>query len=154
LWHDLTTLAPYAAELAARDPLSIKPVALSADAAADSADAHASEAGAYHVLASVTGRAQRLFALLGARQLDFVAARGHPAGAPLSQRTGVVYDALFSAAREDFIATSDTALRALLAEFRDHALISTSGGGSTDDVLWIPLRKDELERVLEKAGTS
>ncbi|KIJ18283.1 hypothetical protein PAXINDRAFT_110763, partial [Paxillus involutus ATCC 200175] len=68
---------------------------------------------------------------------------------------GLTYDALFALARDHFVATSDTALRALLGEFRDHGLILASASGTAGsgagggETLWIPLRKDRLVRVLK-----
>jgi origin recognition complex subunit 2 len=150
LWHDLTTLAPYDFELAFADRTSLSgahyggprrrrdlanPNAIAMDPTAAS-----------HILASVTQKAQKLFALLGSKQLE-AAADGVDG---VAQQIGLAYDVLFSAARDNFIATSDTALRSLLIEFRDHNLIVSSqqgmGGG---EVLWIPMRKERLASVLQ-----
>ena len=59
------------------------------------------------------------------------------------------YDRLFGAARDNFIATSDTALRALLGEFRDHGLVVTvaaAQGGA--EAMWIPMRRDALLKIV------
>lgn len=64
------------------------------------------------------------------------------------QQYGMAYEALFSAVRDDFNAANDTALRNLLVEFGDHRLIvrvPTSTGGED---LWISLRKERLQLVL------
>ena len=66
------------------------------------------------------------------------------------------YERLFSAAREEFIATSDTALRALLGEFRDHGLVISAvapvgtGGTGGGEALWIPMRREALTKVVDE----
>ena len=57
------------------------------------------------------------------------------------------YDRLFAVARDNFVATSDTALRALLGEFRDHGLVVTTAAQGAE-VMWIPMRRDELLKVV------
>ena len=63
------------------------------------------------------------------------------------------YDLLFQAARSDFIASSDTALRALLGEFMDHGVVvSSAASGNAEggaEVLWIPAGKEVLKRILD-----
>lgn len=142
VWHDLTTLAPYNVELAHIDPLALRQQpAGAASTEGTSTRAAITETGAAHVLASVTVRAKRLFALIATRQLD-------GDDVPPGPEHGIEHDALLTAARTDFIASSDTALRALLGEFTDHGLILTE-----NDMLWIPMRKDVLQRVLDKTKT-
>ncbi|KAI0269847.1 origin recognition complex, subunit 2 [Gloeopeniophorella convolvens] len=169
LWHDLTTLAPYDAELAGADPASLRAAArvgAGAGGAADGAGAGAAGAGgqmtetaAQHVLAAVTQRARKLFVLMGRRQLAALADTVAPAPAPAPARAGdavagqaaIAYDLLFNLARDNFVATSDTALRALLGEFRDHGLVATvsTGAMGAGETLWIPLHKERLARLLE-----
>ncbi|KAH9939592.1 origin recognition complex subunit 2-domain-containing protein [Amylocystis lapponica] len=101
------------------------------------------EGAARHVLASVTQKARRLFALLGARQLALMGADGAAgAGAAFG------YAQLFGAARDEFIATNDTALRALLGEFRDHGLVVSTAAGGAGEALWIPMRRDALAKIV------
>ncbi|KAF8125625.1 origin recognition complex, subunit 2 [Boletus edulis] len=170
LWHDLTTLIPYDTELSFADRSSISGAsyastgARSALATTNSSGSGAplTETAVAHVIAAVTSKAKKLFILLGSRQLENAetasgAAMGSDAPAPTDMaQFGLGYDALFSLAREHFVATSDTALRALLGEFKDHGLIlagaagGSSGGG---DTLWIPLRKERLVRVLKSIET-
>ena len=174
LWHDLTTLAPYDFELAYADPTSIsgaaalrgtRPPAVSAAVAAAAGVGGApgaalvTEIAARHVLASVTQKAKKLFVLLGAKQLEVMddgaaadAADKDKGGAKAKEAPGegaYDYDRLFGAARDNFIATSDTALRALLGEFRDHGLVVTvaaAQGGA--EAMWIPMRRDALLKVV------
>ena len=164
LWHDLTTLASYDFELAFADRSSLAGAHTGGARrktdtlmAAQNATAM-SETAAAHILASVTQKAQKLFTLLGNCQLGAIeetGAAGAEDGAVAAaatndlQQFGMAYDVLFSTAREQFLATNDTALRALLGEFRDHNLIVSApaslGGG---EILWIPMRKERLANVL------
>ena len=166
VWHDLTTLASYDFELAFADRSSLAGAHTGGARrktdtlmAAQNATAM-SETAAAHILASVTQKAQKLFTLLGNCQLGAIEETG-TAGAEDGvaaattttandlQQFGMAYDVLFSTAREQFLATNDTALRALLGEFRDHNLIVSApaslGGG---EILWIPMRKERLVNVL------
>ncbi|KAJ2918960.1 hypothetical protein MD484_g1436, partial [Candolleomyces efflorescens] len=176
LWHDLTTLSPYDAELAFTDRSSIAGASSAArrkgalDAASGAAagnPAAMSETAASHILASVTQKAKKLFIVLGKRQLAAIEdaegdqqqkQKGGANAAAASQdlqQYGMAYDVLFNAARDDFIAANDGALRSLLGEFRDHGLVlsapSATGGA---EVLWIPLRKERLISVIQKLEAS
>ena len=154
LWHDLTTLATYDFELAFADRSSLSGAHMGGarrkvdGLAAQNATAM-SETAASHILASVTQKAQKLFTLLGNRQLEAVEGAEDGASSNL-QQFGMGYDVLFSSARDNFIATNDTALRSLLGEFRDHSLIvSAQAGTGGGEVLWIPMRKERLANVLK-----
>ena len=153
LWHDLTTLTPYDFELAFADRTSLSGAHYGgAKRKPDMSSQNAitmSETAASHILASVTQKAQKLFTLLGNQQLEAAdAADGN------SQQVGLAYDVLFSAARDNFIATNDTALRSLLTEFRDHNLIvSSQAGMGGGEVLWIPMHKERLATVLQSLNT-
>ncbi|KAJ8583922.1 origin recognition complex subunit 2, partial [Rhizopogon salebrosus TDB-379] len=157
LWHDLTTLAPYTSELAFADPTSISG-ASSSRARVDinnPVSGPLTETAAMHVLAAVTAKAKKLFSLLAAKQLENAdsseAVEANTAHNPNDQQhLGLTYDVLFTSARDAFIATNDTALRALLGEFRDHGLVLSASqpGTSGSEVLWIPLRKERLSRLV------
>lgn len=174
IYHDLTSLAPYDFELANIDRTSLtsahgggsrKRVGFTSNLASTLNPAlpgggttNISETAALHILASVTQKAQKLFTLLANRQLEAIedgpGTEKEGQGVDL-QATAIGYDALFNLARGDFVATNDTALRALLGEFRDHGLIVSAqgGSGSGGEVLWIPLRKERLTSVLQKLQT-
>jgi len=109
-----------------------------------------SETAAQHILASVTQKAKRLFGLLGTRQIESMDEASEVAG-DNAQQYALGYDMLFSAARDNFIATNDTAMRSLLGEFRDHGLVLSSAQGASGggEVLWIPLRKERLTKILK-----
>ncbi|KAJ3559484.1 hypothetical protein NM688_g314 [Phlebia brevispora] len=152
LFHDLTTLAPYDFELAYADRSSIKSASQARlsrsqkDAPGATATALMSESAARHVLASVTEKAKKLFVLLGTKQLELMEETNAATMDP--QQLAFSYSALFNMAREDFIATNDTALRALMGEFKDHGLIVSVQGGGGNEAVWIPLRKDALLKVV------
>jgi origin recognition complex subunit 2 len=155
LWHDATTLAPYDAELAFADRGSVSGasgVSARAAQAATSGDGGVpmTETAAQHVLASVTQRAKKLFVLLATRQLAAMDDAGD-AAAREPRGFGIAYDALFAMARDEFVATSDAALRALLGEYKDHGLIVSDGaeGAGGKETLSIPLRKERLTKVLQ-----
>jgi len=153
LYHDLTTLASYDVELAWADRSSLQGghtggAKRKVDPLAAGSATAMTETAANHILASVTQKAQKMFILLANKQIEAIDASGDASSGDLSQY-GMSYDGLFNLVRDNFIATSETALRSLLGEFRDHNLIlsgpASVGGG---EVLWIPLRKERLANVL------
>ena len=186
LWHDLTTLAAYDAELAGADPASLRGASAlraggggGAGAAADAmgvgvgvgmagagvgvGGGRMTETAAKHVLAAVTQRARKLFVLMGRRQLEALVDAGgnsnsgggavvvDPTTPAEASEVAIGYDMLFNLARDHFVATNDTALRALLGEFKDHGLVVTVGTGAmgSGETLWIPLRKERLTKLLD-----
>ena len=139
------------------------------------AGALVTETAARHVLASVTAKAKKLFVLLGSKQLEVMDAAadaagkerdkdrdkdkdkdrangggggtGGAGGAGGAEEHAYDYDRLFAAARDNFVATNDTALRALLGEFRDHGMVvATTGAGG--EAMWIPMRRDALLKIV------
>lgn len=164
LWHDLTTLSPYDTELSHADRSSISGAsALHGGAARNQQETggiaaangtYMTETAAQHILVSVTQKAKRLFALLGARQLESMDEAADAAGTN-AQQYALGYDMLFSAARDNFIATNDTAMHSLLGEFRDHGLVLSAAQGDpgNGEVLWIPLRKERLAKILKLLDT-
>jgi origin recognition complex subunit 2 len=156
LWHDLTTLLPYDFELSFVDRSSIAGASTATSAARLQPDTTTgktliSETAAEHILASVTEKAKKLFSMMGRKQLELITEQSSvPTTASDLQQFAIGYDALFNAARDQFVATSDGALRALLGEFRDHGLVVSAGLGSAGsrEVLWIPMRKERLAKIL------
>lgn len=174
LWHEAVTFAPYDIELSFRNtsvlPRSKGSAAMSellggmGGAGMDGGGEPINETAAKQVLASVTQKAKRLFGLLGKAELAAYDEQGEGpiANGGASKSLGMSYDILAVRAREEFLATSDGALRALLTEFRDHGLVVQSTGGSgagasadagsgkvAGDILWIPLSRDVLVRLLD-----
>ncbi|KAL0060004.1 Origin recognition complex subunit 2 [Marasmius tenuissimus] len=163
LWTDMTTLAPYDFELTFADRTSLSGAhditsRRHANALANSlTNAAISETAALHVLASVTVKAKALFREMGKKQLAAMVEAGEQgvgAGAATDgnywHQFAVTYPALLEVAKAGFWAVNDTALRALLGEFKDHNLIVGSQGGSEGELLWIPARRDRLEKILDK----
>ncbi|EUC63208.1 origin recognition complex subunit 2, partial [Rhizoctonia solani AG-3 Rhs1AP] len=155
LWHDLTTFEPYTAELASRD-LTVPPstTTASATAAPTLTAAEVTPSAAQHVFASVTTKAQKVFFMLGQRQLRSLDEEG-VVRTPASgmQKYAVPYDVLLGEARDEFVAANDAALRGLLGEFRDHGMVvsgeAETGGG---EALWIPASQDVLKTILGYLG--
>ncbi|KAJ8486996.1 hypothetical protein ONZ45_g14486 [Pleurotus djamor] len=146
LWHDLTTLLPYDFELSYADRSSIRGAhGLKAkDIAAQGLGAAMTETAALHILASVTQKAKKLFKLMGDRQVE-----GSSEAGTDPQELAIEYDALFNLARDNFVATSDAAMRSVLGEFKDHGLVLTAQSGTAGgQALWIPLRKERLNTIL------
>lgn len=157
LFHDLTTLAPYDFELAYADRSSLKGASQTKRAQRDlsstSTTALVSETAARHILASVTDKAKKLFVLLGTKQLELM--EGISTANMDPQQLAFNYSMLFNMAREDFIATNDTAMRALMGEFKDHGLmVSVAQGGGGNEAVWIPLRKDALLKIIQEQKQS
>lgn len=165
LWHELVTFEPYDVELSFRD-VSVLPHS-SGKASGDLESGVVpgfdltpiNETAAKQVLASVTQKSKRLFELLGRAQLAAIDEKENDSAAGGSS-FGMSYDILALRAREEFLAASEGALRALLTEFRDHGLVAqTSGaipgshengsGKVAEDTLWVPLSRDVLERLLD-----
>ena len=175
VFHDLTTFVPYDEEIgAARDVTALPGPGHGPGAGAGGlggAGGLLTEVAVGHVLASVTEKARKLFRLLATRQLAAIAGGGAggqggephddggrrggapgPVGIIGMDRYGLQYDLLFQAARQEFIATSDTALRALLGEFMDHGVVASVQNPGQPDVLWIPAPKEMLRRILSALG--
>jgi origin recognition complex subunit 2 len=147
LFHDLTTFLPYANEIKGRDITALPSQSLAASGAVAPGQA-LTEAAMVHILASVTEKAKRLFRLLATRQIASIEEAGEkqqPGIAGLD-KYGIQYDLLFNEARKDFLATSDTALRALLGEFMDHEMVKAGG---QPEALWIPATKEVIRRALQ-----
>ncbi len=164
LWHDVTTFEHYDVELVSqgRDLPSITVVGsgkaksgdigISVGSGPANAAGPLTEVGAQQVLSSVTDRSRKIFMLLAQRQLTNADSEGVGSGTNVTAGQmatfSTPYDTLFNAARETFLATSDQALRGLLQEFRDHGMI-VSGASSGAEVVWIPLARNVLERILD-----
>ncbi|KAF8598462.1 origin recognition complex subunit 2 [Ceratobasidium sp. AG-I] len=155
LWHDLTTFQPYTAELAHRD-LTLPPSASTSSAATTAnpaltatAGGELTESAAHHVLASVPTKAQKLFSLLLARQLASLdnegVVRTPTAG---MDKYGVRFETLLAAARDEFVAANEAALRGLLGEFRDHGMVvGREAEGEGGELLWVPAGQEVLVAI-------
>lgn len=151
LFHELTTFLPYINEMKSRD-LTALPSQNLASSGATAPGQALTEAAMTHILASVTEKAKRLFRLLASRQIAAIDEGGEKqqVGVGGLDKYGMQYDLLFNEARKDFLATSDTALRALLGEFMDHEMIKAGG---QPEVLWIPATKEVIRRALQSVDS-
>ncbi len=57
---------------------------------------------------------------------------------------------LYSKCRERFLLSTEAALRAHLAEFRDHELVKWRAGADGAEVMYVPMEPEVLQRVLEE----
>ncbi|MCJ1434838.1 Origin recognition complex subunit 2 [Xylographa pallens] len=62
---------------------------------------------------------------------------------------GVEYKALYQKCVEEFLCSSEMAFRTLLKEFHDHQMIVSRRDDSGSEELGVPMRREELEGVLE-----
>ncbi|KAI0345722.1 origin recognition complex subunit 2 [Trametopsis cervina] len=156
LFHELTTLNPYDFETTYVDRSSVSGASQASktprtqkEGSGTVPTAAVTEDAARHVLLSVTQRAKKLFVLLGTKQLEAMADIEVAKIDPM--QLAFEYSMLFNMARDDFVATNDTALRALMGEFRDHGLmvsVTQRHGGA--EAVWIPLRKDVLMKIIDE----
>lgn len=171
-WVDATTFAPAAVPDAARAPALL---AGGGGVGSGGAGEDGGLSAALAVLGALVPNARAVFCLLAEAQLaaldalrDATGAGGNSSrgnGLSYLDSCGVPFDHLFRAARERFVAPTEPALRAHLAEFRDHGLLVTrrgggaGGGGGGDqpgahqqggDELAIPLAAEVLARVLDE----
>ncbi|KIY68291.1 origin recognition complex subunit 2 [Cylindrobasidium torrendii FP15055 ss-10] len=148
LWHDTTTLEPYDVELAQADRSSISGAQPSARKLRGDGHGPVTVQSVLHVLAVVTPKARSLFKLIAEKQVEAVEAAGEAATNNM-QPYGIAYNILFQMAKQKLLATSDTSLRQLLGEWRDHQLLVGEQSTSGNEVLWIPLRAERLRTALE-----
>lgn len=154
-FHDLTTLEPYNFELIHADRSSLsgahqasKPTRARKGLSGASSGT-VTEDAARHILLSVTQKARKLFLLLGTKQLEAMTELDAASTDP--QQLAFEYGMLFNMARDDFVAMNDTALRALMGEFKDHGLmVSIAQGTSGTEAIWIPLRRETLFKILNE----
>lgn len=147
VWHDLTTLEPYHVEMSYKATTILQGSGNTANGIVPTVN------GAKHVLASVPDRARRLFIAIAKIQLDAQANAQQSDGTP---QYASPRHALVQMAKQEFIATSEDAFEASLAEFRDHGLIASSGVApkgaevaGPEHYIWIPLDQRSLRKTLE-----
>ncbi|MCJ1256659.1 Origin recognition complex subunit 2 [Lignoscripta atroalba] len=73
-------------------------------------------------------------------------AHKNPSGEELA---GIEYRTLYQKAVEEFLCSSEMAFRTLLKEFHDHQMIVSRKDGAGTEVLGVPLRREEMEALLE-----
>jgi origin recognition complex subunit 2 len=122
LWHDLTTLQPYTRETAFDDSGMVEGIRNKCGFAS-----------AQHVLKSVSQQARKIFQLLAQHQL---------------KSETMSMSSLFRACSDDFIVSSQETFKSQVREFKDHNLFQTKASSNGEQVC-IPLKREELEKVLE-----
>ncbi|XP_043495829.1 origin recognition complex subunit 2 isoform X4 [Polistes fuscatus] len=131
-WWDTTTLLPYEAETSYESSLLIQhsgTLALSS---------------LINVYLSLTSNARAMYKLLIQHQLD---------NSNNSDFTGMAFKDLYRIARENFLVSTDLALRAQLTEFIDHKLVRTKRNKDGTECLTIPLSNNLLKQFLEQHKT-
>jgi len=134
VFHDLTTFVPTTRRSPRREASLLSWSAVGAGSWGDGgAEGPLTEVAVGHVLASVTEKAKELLRPLITHQLTAITEGGAGLGAgaddndgkaaPGMHRNGMQYELPFQVARQQFIATNDTAVRALLGEFMDHGVV-------------------------------
>ncbi|XP_015183453.1 PREDICTED: origin recognition complex subunit 2 [Polistes dominula] len=131
-WWDTTTLLPYEAETSYESSLLIQhsgTLALSS---------------LINVFQSLTSNARAMYKLLIEHQLD---------NSNNSDFSGMAFKDLYRIARENFLVSTDLALRAQLTEFIDHKLVRTKRNKDGTECLTIPLSNNLLKQFLEQNKT-
>ncbi|EFN85898.1 origin recognition complex subunit 2 [Harpegnathos saltator] len=127
-WWDATTFLPYQTETSYESSLLVQQngaLALSS---------------LQNVFLSLTSNARTIYILVVKYQLNHTD----------SNYTGMSFKDLYQAAREQFLVSSDLALRAQLTEFLDHKLIRIKRNINGVEHLIIPLDKGLLKQFLEQ----
>ncbi|KAJ1978552.1 Origin recognition complex subunit 2 [Dimargaris xerosporica] len=132
VWHDLTTFDRYSAETSFENSLMVQ-------------QPEASATGVQYVLASLTSNAKGVFKVLATYQIEL--AKSLSSAKDLAA-LGLAYPTFYARCREQFLVSSDVALRAQLTEFRDHKIIQSKKGADGSEVLYIPLDPDTLDAIL------
>ncbi|MCO5598592.1 hypothetical protein L7F22_052689 [Adiantum nelumboides] len=101
-----------------------------------------SDRAAIHILRSVTFKARGLFLLLGGRLIN--SSKGASQTTDTDELKAITYDDLSELARNNFLAMTPDALRALLVEFTSHGLVSIA-----ENRVQIALTKSDLQHVIE-----
>ncbi|PWN32831.1 uncharacterized protein FA14DRAFT_78495 [Meira miltonrushii] len=102
-----------------------------------------SDRAAIHILRSVTFKARGLFLLLGGRLIN-TSKSTTQLTADTEELKAITYDDLSELARNNFLAMTPDALRALLVEFTSHGLVSI-----VDNRVQIALTKSDLQHVID-----
>eukprot|EP00899_Mesostigma_viride_P026223 jgi/Mesvir1/6786/Mv18971-RA.1 len=108
------------------------------------------------VLRSLTPSAQRVFRTLAEMQLraeEQGGAKGGAAEGGSNASTGISFTAWYNRCRLSFLVSSELALRSMLTEFKDHALVTAAAsnqrhGAGGQHELRIPLPADVLRGIL------
>ncbi|KAF8406336.1 hypothetical protein HHK36_008423 [Tetracentron sinense] len=92
------------------------------------------------VLQSLTPNAQSIFKVITEHQLAH------------SDEEGIPVNDLYNICRERFLVSSQVTLNSHLTEFKDHELIKTRRRADGQDCIYIPLKSEALEKILQEIG--
>ncbi|XP_066598711.1 origin recognition complex subunit 2-like isoform X2 [Prorops nasuta] len=132
-WWDASTLLPYETEISYESSLLVQKngaLALSS---------------LYNVFRSLTSNAKSIYIILAKFQLENDNNKNY---------MGMLFKHLYRAAREAFVVSSDSSLRAQLTEFLDHKLINMKRKVDGAEYLLIPLQSSLLQEFLDEQETA
>lgn len=129
VWFDVTTFLPYIEEILFENSLLIQN------------SAHLELSSMKSVFQSLTTNARKIYILVVKNQLK---QDGNP------NYQGISFKELYSASREEFLVSSDVALRAQLTEFLDHKLAKMKRTIDGTENITIPLKNSLLEQFLNE----
>jgi origin recognition complex subunit 2 len=160
LFHDVTTFAPYDAEVDVVESVN--------ELLGRSGRRVGGRDGVSFVLRSLPENARLLFRMLVMEQLALSMLEGGnltndddlqatPKVKKITQvknvisesNQGVEYRVLYHKAVEEFVCTNEVAFRTLLKEFHDHQMIESRKDAMGTERLWVPFRQEELEGLAE-----
>lgn len=129
IWFDVTTFLPYTEETSFENSFMVQ----------NSGTLELSSMKS--VFQSLTTNARKIFILVVKNQLK---------NTGNSNYQGISFKELYSASREEFLVSSDVALRAQLTEFLDHKLAKLKRTIDGTENITIPLRNSLLEQFLNE----
>lgn len=135
VWHNATTYAPHAAEMAFRNVLSI-----------GASRTYVGSSGVQHVLSSLTDNARLLYRILLQMQLAVLDSLGKTAKPNV--RLGVPLTALRARCVDELVALNDAAVRSLLREYIEHKMCVLKKLPSGSEVVYVPFRYAEMAKTL------
>jgi origin recognition complex subunit 2 len=135
----VTTYEPYRAETSYESSLLVRPGRLATR-------------GLLYVLRSLTSNARAIFRLIAQHQLDALETGSRSGRAPSapSEYHGMPMQELLQQCRQQFLASSEAALRAQLTEFLDHKALTSRRGQDGSEHLSIPTERAIIEHVLQE----
>lgn len=103
-----------------------------------------------NVLASLTKNAKKLYALLVRSQYNRMAAAKVDTLAMGTPQFGISFPDLFRECLDNFITSSETNLKVMMAEFFDHKMADKTKGKDGVEIIFIPYAFDDLKNLLKE----
>lgn len=104
--------------------------------------------GAQYVLASLPENSKKLYNLLLFHQMETLIEEDPQAQA--SAAHGMEFQLLYKKCVEEFIVSNELNFRTMLTEFIEHAMIKSTKDASGNETLYIPLKKEAVEHMVEE----